>query len=133
MLDVVATQVHQLRQIAEHGPVEAVELAARFPEYAGWLHQDSGDLDRALRYTDEAVDLADRAGNAGLTAYNMMRKSNVLTARGEQQRAKTTAQRAARWPRGRPLSSRRSVFGRSRCRRRSSGMSARPGTRSSRR
>ena len=83
------------RSIAERGPVEAVELAAKFIEHAGWLHQDSGDLDCALNYTDESVDLADRAGNAGLTAYNMMRKSGILTARGEGQRAIVTARRAA--------------------------------------
>ena len=40
-----ATQVQQVRRLAERGPVEAVELASRFSEYAGWLHQDSGDLD----------------------------------------------------------------------------------------
>jgi tetratricopeptide (TPR) repeat protein len=96
ILDVVSTQVAQLRTIAEHGPPEVVTLAARFLEHAGWLHQDSGNLDKALRYTDESVDLAERAGDAALTAYNTMRKSNVLTDRGELQRAKVTAERAAR-------------------------------------
>jgi hypothetical protein len=91
LLDVVQCQVNQLRGIATHGPAEAVELAARFLEHAGWLHQDSGNLEKALAYTDEAVDLADHAGNAALTAYNMMRKSNVLTARGDRQRAVVTA------------------------------------------
>jgi tetratricopeptide (TPR) repeat protein len=95
LLDVVQCQVSQLRGIATRGPTEAVELAARFLEHAGWLHQDSGNLEKALAYTDEAVDLADHAGNAALTAYNMMRKSNVLTARGDRQRAVATAHRAA--------------------------------------
>jgi transcriptional regulator with XRE-family HTH domain len=96
ILDVVSTQVLHLRRIAEHGPSEVLALAARFLEHAGWLHQDSGNLDKALSYTDESVDLAERAGDVALTAYNTMRKSNVLTDRGEWQRAKVTAERAAR-------------------------------------
>ncbi len=70
-------------------------MASHFTEYAGWLHQDSGDLSRALKLTDEAVDLADATGDAGLTAYTVMRKSNILTALGEGQRASLTARRAA--------------------------------------
>ena len=95
VLDVVRTQVDQLRRLADRGPSEAVELASHFTEYAGWVHQDSGDLTQALRLTDEAVDLADAAGDDGLTAYTFMRKSNVLTALGEGQRASMTARRAA--------------------------------------
>ena len=83
------------RRLAERGPVEALELASHFTEYAGWLHQDSGDLVHALRLTDEAVDLADAAGDAGLAAYTLMRKSNVLTSLGEAARASLTARRAA--------------------------------------
>ena len=95
VLDVVATQVQQVRRLAERGPVEAVELASHFSEYAGWLHQDSGDLVQALRLTDEAVDLADAAGHLDLVAYTLMRKSNILTALGQGQRACLTARRAA--------------------------------------
>jgi transcriptional regulator with XRE-family HTH domain len=95
LLNVVSMQVEQLRAFAERGPRDAIELASRFLEHAGWLHQDSGSLDKALSYSDEAVDLAERAGNGSLTAYHMMRKSNVLTARGDRQRASVTAQRAA--------------------------------------
>lgn len=94
VIDVVDAQLAQLRRLASRGPIEVVELAARYAEFAGWLHQDSGNLNRALRYTDEAVDLADRAGDPALIAYCLMRKSNILTARGEQQRAEVTAQRA---------------------------------------
>lgn len=94
VLDVVKVQVQQVRRLAERGPVEAVALASHFCEYAGWVHQDSGDLTQALRLTDEAVDLADAAGDAGLTAYTLMRKSNVLTSLGEGQRASLTARRA---------------------------------------
>jgi tetratricopeptide (TPR) repeat protein len=95
LLDVVAVQVQQVRLLAERGPLEAVQLASRFTESAGWLHQDSGNLHQALRLTDEAVDLAEIAGDPFLTAYSLMRKSNILTALGEAQRARVTAHRAA--------------------------------------
>lgn len=95
ILDAVDAQVGQVRALARRGPADAIELAARFVQQAGWLHQDCGDLATALRYSDEAVDLAEQAGNVGLAAYNMMRKSNVLTAHGEHHRATITAQRAA--------------------------------------
>lgn len=95
VMGVVNVQVEQVRRLAERGPTEVVELASHFTEYAGWVHQDSGDLAHALRLTDEAVDLADLAGDAGLTAYTLMRKSNILTALGQDQRAAATARRAA--------------------------------------
>ena len=96
VVDIASAQADQLRTLAEHGPVEAMLLAARFQEMAGWMHQDSGSLDEALRRTDASIDLAERARNAELAAYNTMRKSNVLTDQGDAQRAVITARRAAR-------------------------------------
>jgi tetratricopeptide (TPR) repeat protein len=96
VVGIASTQADQLRTIAEHGPVESMLLAARFQEMAGWMHQDSGSLDEALRRTDASIDLAERARDADLAAYNTMRKSNVLTEQGDAQRAVVTARRAAR-------------------------------------
>ena len=96
LVDIASGQADQLRALAEHGPAEALLLAARFQELTGWLHQDSGQLDEALRRTDESIDLAERAQDAGLTAYNTMRKGNVLTERGDVHRAVVTARRAVR-------------------------------------
>jgi tetratricopeptide (TPR) repeat protein len=96
VVDIASTQADQLRTLAERGPVEAMLLAARFQEMAGWMHQDSGSLDEALRRTDASVDLAERARDADLAAYNTMRKSNVLTEQGDNQRAVITARRAVR-------------------------------------
>jgi tetratricopeptide (TPR) repeat protein len=96
VVDIASTQADQLRAMAEHGPVEAMLLAARFQEMAGWMHQDSGSLNEALRRTDASIDLAERARDADLAAYNTMRKSNVLTEQGDAQRAVVTARRAVR-------------------------------------
>lgn len=95
LLDVISVQVQQVRRLAERGPLEAVQLASRFTESAGWLHQDSGNLHHALRLTDEAVDLAEMAGDPFLTAYALMRKSSILTELGHGPRARLTAHRAA--------------------------------------
>jgi transcriptional regulator with XRE-family HTH domain len=95
VIGTVATQVEQLRRLAAQGPGEVLHLASRFAELAGWLCQDSGDHTNALRYTDEAVDLAESAGDVALAAYNSMRKSNILTSMRESQRAAITAHRAA--------------------------------------
>ncbi|AEA27359.1 putative sporulation-associated protein [Pseudonocardia dioxanivorans CB1190] len=95
VLGTVATQVEQLRRLAQQSPAEIVQVTARFAELAGWLCQDSGDHAGALRYTDESIDLAESAGDVALAAYNTMRKSNVLTSMREDQRAAVTARRAA--------------------------------------
>ncbi len=94
VIDVVLVQYQQLRTLAEQRSVETFQLAANFAELAGWLHQDSGDLSLALKYTDESVDFAEAAGQVDLLAYVLMRKSNILSAVGDHQRAILTAQRA---------------------------------------
>jgi len=94
VIDTVSIQYRQLRVLAERGPAETMQLAARFAELAGWLHQDSGDPSSALKYTDESVDLAEAADDVGLAAYTTMRKSNVLSATGDHHRASLTAGRA---------------------------------------
>jgi transcriptional regulator with XRE-family HTH domain len=72
-------QLRQLEELAEHGSPEVGVLAARYAEFTGWLLQDSGDDVGALRRTDRAVELAEVFGDSSLTAYNLMRKSNILT------------------------------------------------------
>jgi len=52
-------------------------LAARFAEYAGWMSQELGDDNGALRWTDRAVALAREAGDADLLAYAYVRRANI--------------------------------------------------------
>lgn len=94
VIETVLIQYRQLRTLAERSPAETLQLAANFAELAGWLHQDSGDLSLALKYADESVDLAEATGKVDLLAYTLMRKSNVLSAVGDHQRAILTARRA---------------------------------------
>jgi tetratricopeptide (TPR) repeat protein len=87
-------QLRQLEKLAEHGSPEVGVLTARYAEFTGWLLQDSGDNVGALRHTDQAVELAEVFGDSSLTAYNLMRKSNILTSLHEWQRARSVAQKA---------------------------------------
>lgn len=94
VIDSVKVQFAQIKSLLLNGSSEMAHLAARFAEHAGWLSQDSGENTEALKYTDEAVDLAESADDPTLTAYSVMRKSNVLSAIGDHRRALITANRA---------------------------------------
>lgn len=87
-------QLQQIEQLAADGSPELAQLAARYSEFAGWLHQDVGNDHEALRLTTRSVDLAEVAGDGELTTYNRMRKANVLTGAGELRLAATAAGRA---------------------------------------
>lgn len=91
---VVDTVVGQLAQVHALPGAEAQRIAARYAEFTGWLLHDSGETTKALRYTDQAVDLAEAAGDDHLSIYNLMRKSNVLSSLGEHQRADVIAGKA---------------------------------------
>ncbi|NGN91720.1 helix-turn-helix transcriptional regulator [Nocardioides sp. KC13] len=57
----------------------ALLVASRLNEFTGWLHQDAGNLDQAARWTDQAISLATEAADPELTAYAVMRRSNIDT------------------------------------------------------
>lgn len=54
-------------------------VAARFAEFTGWLHQDSGDLRAAMQWSNTALDLAQESDDAHLISYVRMRKSNIAS------------------------------------------------------
>lgn len=56
-----------------------LRLGARYSEFAGWLAQDSGDLKSAATWSIKALDMATEAGDAYLTSYIWMRRSNIAT------------------------------------------------------
>ncbi|MEV0256711.1 helix-turn-helix transcriptional regulator [Streptomyces sp. NPDC050732] len=57
-------------------------LAARYAEYAGWMAEESGDDEAALRWTDHAVDLADIAGEQDLASYALVRRALITYYQG---------------------------------------------------
>lgn len=68
-----------LAESREQNRGELLYVAARFAEFTGWLHQDAGDLHAAMRWSNTALDLAQEAGDAHLTSYIRMRKSNIAS------------------------------------------------------
>jgi hypothetical protein len=52
-------------------------VLAQHAEMAGWLLQDSGDLDAAAAWSRRAGEWAQCAGDANLTAYMLVRQSNI--------------------------------------------------------
>jgi hypothetical protein len=57
----------------------AVRLAAKYEEFLGWLYQDAGRLDLAYKHTNQAHNLSAELHNPQLTAYILMRKSNIAS------------------------------------------------------
>ncbi|TKG60239.1 helix-turn-helix domain-containing protein [Prauserella endophytica] len=83
LLTVVAQQTsfaeRLLTESRERNRGDLLHVTARFAEFTGWLHQDAGDLHTAMRWSNTALDLAQEAGDAHLTSYIRMRKSNIAS------------------------------------------------------
>ncbi|NJP90057.1 MULTISPECIES: hypothetical protein [Nonomuraea] len=60
-----------------------LRIAAQFAEFCGWLYQDSGDPECAMRWTNQALDYAQELADPQLLAYVLMRKSNIATEAGQ--------------------------------------------------
>jgi tetratricopeptide (TPR) repeat protein len=75
-----AAFVKQLCQVAtEPNRRDLLEVAARFAEFSGWLHQDAGDFKTAMFWTDRAMDYVQELGDPRMISYVLMRKSNIAT------------------------------------------------------
>ena len=61
------------------GRIQMIYVCARFAEFTGWLHQDTGDLTAAMRWSNTALDFAQEAGDIHLVSYIKMRKSNIAS------------------------------------------------------
>lgn len=59
-----------------------LQVGARFCEFAGWLYQDSGDLSRALYWTNRTMDYAEELYDPHLRSYVLQRRSNIATESG---------------------------------------------------
>lgn len=87
LLPVLAEQTRALTDLAGHctGRTRSglLRLSARHAEFAGWMAQESGDDDAALRWTDHAVRVADEAGDRDLAAYALTRHALITYYRGD--------------------------------------------------
>lgn len=91
LLTVVAQQIAFIEQLLANatgtGRADLLDTAARFTEFAGWLHQDAGDLRAAMHWTNAALDYAQEAGDARMACYVLMRKSNIASDAGRADQA----------------------------------------------
>lgn len=73
----------QMAQTRGTSWVSFSRVACRYAEFAGWLHQDAGDPDRAARWTEMALSIAHASGDDGMVAYTLMRRSNQAAEQAE--------------------------------------------------
>ncbi|HVB44086.1 MAG TPA: helix-turn-helix transcriptional regulator [Streptosporangiaceae bacterium] len=87
LLPTLIAQTETLRGLAASArdPARTIllGLAARYAEYTGWTAQEIGDDHAALWWTDEAVRLADAAGQPEMGAYALVRRALVGMYRGD--------------------------------------------------
>lgn len=87
LLPTLIAQTQTLRNLAAsaRNPARSIllGLAARYAEYTGWMAQEIGDDHAALWWTEEAVRLADAAGQPEMGAYALVRRALVGMYRGD--------------------------------------------------
>ncbi|MFI0796935.1 multiprotein-bridging factor 1 family protein [Micromonospora rubida] len=67
------------RHVAPGAEQPVLRLLTQYAEFAGWLHQDAGELPAALHWSDRASQWAQAAGDDEMVAYMLVRKSNIAT------------------------------------------------------
>ncbi|MFJ9607473.1 helix-turn-helix domain-containing protein [Kitasatospora sp. NPDC101176] len=90
LLPLLTVQTHTLRELAvQADPVNRgrlLVLAARYAEYAGWMAQEAGDDPSALRWTAQAVELAEGGGDHDLASYALVRRALITFYAGDADR-----------------------------------------------
>jgi hypothetical protein len=103
LLPTLIAQTQTLRGLAvsARNPTRStlLGLAARYAEYTGWTAQEIGDDHAALWWTDEAVRMADAAGQSEMGAYALVRRALVGMYRGDVAETIDLAQMARSDPR----------------------------------
>jgi transcriptional regulator with XRE-family HTH domain len=98
LVPVLAGQLTVIQKIAGHTGQRASRplliIASRYAEYAGWLVQETGTDAGALRWTRQAIDLANAAGDSNLAAYGLVRHALMTLYRGDAAQTTQLAERA---------------------------------------
>ncbi|MFB7779773.1 helix-turn-helix domain-containing protein [Streptomyces bauhiniae] len=100
LLGVLREQVTEITGLAVRASgrtrAELLVIAARFAEYIGWMAQEAGDEAGALRWTAEAVELAEAGGDVHLADYAQVRRALVTMYAGAAAETVALAQQAQR-------------------------------------
>jgi transcriptional regulator with XRE-family HTH domain len=100
LVDVVRAQTELLDRILPDARIDSVRtdllrLACRYSEFTGWLYQDAGEPERAMSFSERAMDYALALDDPTDTVYLLMRKTNIANDQGKPDRA--IALSAAAW------------------------------------
>lgn len=81
VLGPLVAQVHTVCALAHENPEPTrsrlLLLAARIAEYTGWMFQEAGDEQRALRWTRSASELACAGGDREIATYALVRAAGL--------------------------------------------------------
>lgn len=79
VLETVTTQYRAIREAidASTGGLhqKLLSVAASYAAFAGWLHQDAGDLAGSTAWRSETLEMAHRSGDAQLVSYALTNKA----------------------------------------------------------
>ncbi|MGD0605663.1 MAG: helix-turn-helix transcriptional regulator [Streptosporangiaceae bacterium] len=75
-----------------------LRILAQYGEMAGWLLQDSGDLDAAASWSRRAGEWAQCAGDVNMAAYMLIRQANIAALAGDHAGVVQLAAAARRTP-----------------------------------
>ncbi|MFG3504069.1 tetratricopeptide repeat protein [Streptomyces sp. NPDC047821] len=86
LVPAVQSQVPLIEELCKEasGPLkDVVRVGARYAEFLGWLHQDTGDYESAMLWTNRALDYASELDDPVLSAYVFQRRSNIAAEAGQ--------------------------------------------------
>lgn len=87
LVPAVQSQMPLIEELCKEarGPLrdEVIRVGARYSELLGWLHQDTGDSQSAMLWTNRALDYASELSDPGLSAYVFQRRSNIAAEAGQ--------------------------------------------------
>lgn len=98
VLEPLVAQVRTVHALAGETPEPTrsrlLLLAARIAEYTGWMSQEAGDEQAALRWTNCASELASAGGDQEIASYAFVRKAGLALYRQDSISTIELAQRA---------------------------------------
>jgi tetratricopeptide (TPR) repeat protein len=87
LVPAVQSQMPLIEELSEGASAanrtEVVRVGARYAEFLGWLHQDTGDSEAAMFWTIRALDYASELDDPALTSYVFQRRSNIAAEMGQ--------------------------------------------------
>ncbi|MET7715280.1 hypothetical protein [Streptomyces sp. NPDC005407] len=87
LVPAVQSQVPLIEELCKEasGPLrdDVIRVGARYSEFLGWLHQDTGDSQAAMLWTNRALEYASELDDPVLSAYVFQRRSNIAAEAGQ--------------------------------------------------